>query len=304
MKLLKNRAPLLTAAALVLCATFTAVFTVRHAAQTDTDAPVIRMDSELVSVSVTDTDEQLLQGVTAWDEQDGDVTAGMVVESLSALTAQHTATATVAAFDSAGNVAKAVRTVQFTDYTSPRFGQTQALIFRANSSPDLLHYLTAEDRIDGSLDKRIKGTLISDTGNLNQPGMHEVEFRVTNSMGDTVKLTLPVEIYNASSYNASVTLTEYLTYLQVGNTFAAESYLDTLTAGGYEYPLTEPDPALDYIVSVDRYMNPANYSRTIINVTVDGTVDTTQPGVYSVGYTIDLGGRYTAHTRLNVVVEG
>lgn len=304
MKLKKLRTRLLVLAAVLVCTVCTALYAVRDAAKTDDTPPVIRFEQEHLELSVHAAADQLLQGASAQDDRDGDVTGSLVVEGYSPISADHTVTVTYAAFDRAGNVTKATRTVRFTDYTAPRFGLDQPLMFRADTSPDLLRCLTAEDQLDGDISGRIKGTLVASDSNLNQPGVHEVEFRVTNSMGDTTHLTLPVEIYSASDYNATATLTEYLVYLNTGDEFNPEAYLDKLTAGGVDYPLTEPVKELRYIISVNRYRNPKNFEASVINLTIESNVDTTVPGVYSVCYTVDLNERYLARTRLNVVVEG
>ena len=51
--------------------------------QQDNSAPEISFQSEELQVSVTADDAALLEGVTAWDEQDGDVTSSIVVERVS-----------------------------------------------------------------------------------------------------------------------------------------------------------------------------------------------------------------------------
>lgn len=240
-------------------------------------------DDEL-EISVLASDEELLQGVSAQDGKDGDVTGSIVIERISNITSEHTATITYAAFDEAGNVAKASRTLRYTDYTGPRFGQTKALVFSDSTSPDVLDYMTAQDMLDGDLSDRVKGTLVSDATSLNYVGLHQVEFRVSNSMGDTVHIKLPVEVYEAGTYNASVELTDYLVYVKKGADFKAEDYLETLTVGSINYSLKVENTDLD------------------IEVDIADPVDADVPGVYSVAYTVTMD-RYVGYTRLNVVVE-
>ena len=90
--------------------------------------PKITMDSDEITVSVSDSEEQLLQGVTATDARDGDVTSSLVVEAVRGVVANQEFTVTYAAFDGAGNVAKAQRTVHYSDYVSPRFSLTGAAV--------------------------------------------------------------------------------------------------------------------------------------------------------------------------------
>ena len=176
--------------------------------QQDNSAPEISFQSEELQVSVTADDAALLEGVTAWDEQDGDVTSSIVVERVSNISSDQQATVTYAAFDQAGNVAKAQRTLRYTDYQSPRFSLSQPLVFSSNRTADVMNFISATDAIDGSLDDRIKASLVGGEGDLTDVGTHEVEFRVTNSMGETIYLTTPVEIYPDGLYNASIQLTQ------------------------------------------------------------------------------------------------
>ena len=228
------------------------------------------------------SDVELLDGVTAWDAEDGDVTAGIVVEGVTNLSADQLATVTYAAFDRAGNVGKAQRTLRYTDYHSPKFTLTDALVFRSGTNFDVLRYVGAEDVIDGTLDDRVKATLVSGEDTITTEGIHKVEFRVTNSMKDTAYLTVPVEVYPVGLYNATLELTDYLVYVKQGSPFNRDDYLKTLKTGTQEIPLRGE---LDEI-----------------SVSYDSDVDTTVPGTYSISYTVQSGG-YTGYTRLIVVVE-
>ena len=53
----------------------------------DKIAPEIFFENDRIEVSVNATDEELLKGVTATDDRDGDVSASLVVERLSEFTA-------------------------------------------------------------------------------------------------------------------------------------------------------------------------------------------------------------------------
>lgn len=250
--------------------------------QEDRSAPEISFQSEELQVSVAADRAALLEGVTAWDERDGDVTAGIVVEGISNISADQRATVTYAAFDLSGNVAKAQRTLRYVDYESPRFTLSQPLVFSGGRSVDVLKYVGAHDAIDGELDEKIKATLVGGEGSIADVGIHEVEFRVTNSMGETVYLTIPVEIYQTGAYNATLELSESLVYVQKDSSFSAESYLRRMKAGSQDLSLTVP--------------------RDDVSVQIDSDVNTRTPGTYSVGYTVKSGA-FVGHTRLVVVVE-
>ena len=288
----------------LLCAILTSAYVFLFVLSDDRQPPEIHIDSEILNVSVTANEKALLKGVTATDDVDGDVTSSILIEGFSKFTAKNTAYITYVAYDSAGNVSKATRTVKFRDYTPPVFGQTKALVFASNTAPDVLSFVSAIDKIDGDISDRVKGTLLSEATSLNYPGEHQIEFRVTNSMGDTQRITLPVEVYDAGTYNATVELSDYLVYVKQGGEFRPESYLQNLVVGTKEYPLVA-DWKAGTMVYVNRYVNPSiNPTINIINVEMKSDVDTTTPGLYSVTYMVDLGGRYKGYTRLNVVVEG
>lgn len=266
----------------ILCCLGFAAYLVFSQQMADHTPPKITAKSEVLEVSVGVTEEELLKGVVAWDLQDGDVTDSIVVEGISNISEDGSATVTYAAFDRSGNVVKAQRTLRYTDYSSPRFSLSAPLVFRSGAAYDVLRCVGAEDVVDGELDSRIKATLVSGEASVTSVGSYEVEFRVTNSMGDTVYLTLPVEVYASSAYNATVELSSYLVYVKQGARFNSDIYLKTLRMGSREVDL----------------------SNGLLDVTVDtdSNVDTSVPGTYSVAYTVKSG-TYTGYTKLIVIVE-
>lgn len=261
---------------------------------TDMSAPEIQVNGEMMSVSVNDPREVLLQGITASDNRDGDVTDSIVVENIRLLSSDGLVNVGYAAFDSEGNVAKADRNVQYTDYISPRFTLSEPMMFAENTNFDVLSVINAQDLLDGDITHRIRATSMAE-GSITQLGTHNVEFRVTNSLNETVKLIIPVEVYTAGAYEAKLTLTDYLVYIEAGSYFDEESYLDTFSRGSNKTYLKN---GLPY-----------NYS-----LLTEGEVDTSTPGVYCVDYSVtytipnqlsyDMSQSYTGHSKLIVVVEG
>lgn len=262
--------------------------------RTDTTAPEITFSEEALAVSVADPKDALLQGVTAKDDRDGDVSASVVVERVRLTDPDGTILVRYAAFDRAGNVVKAEREARYTDYESPRFSLSAPLLFAASTNLEILDLISATDAVDGNIRHRIRATSL-DGKSLSAKGSHEVEFRVTNSVGDTVRLALPVEIYSAEAYDMDVTLTDYLVYLESGSSFSAKRYLSSVTRNRETVSL--------------RGGTPEHYA-----VKIDGDVDTRTPGVYAVDYTVTYtvanernpedSQIYTGCTRLIVVVEG
>lgn len=241
---------------------------------------------QMLRLSVQDDRQLLLQGVSATDDRDADVTELIVVESVDQLNENDQVVVTYAAFDRSGNVSKAQRTVQYTDYAGPRFTLSQPLVFPHAGRFDVLQFVGAEDALDGDIRHRVKATML-DEGSITDEGSHNVKFRVSNSLGDTEELVIGVEVYPSGKYNASLTLTEYIVYLPVGADFSAEAYLDSFTMYGQTVSLREDFPGE-------------------LQLQVGGLVNTAVPGVYPVNYTVswERGSQlYVGYSKLIVIVE-
>lgn len=274
-------------AAMAVCLVILVVYQAWDRSRTDSQAPAIYIEEGMLTVSSADSDAVLLQGVTAVDETDGDVTESIVIESVGTISEDAQVTVIYAAFDAAGNVAKASRTVQYADYTPPRFISDEALAFGYGTNFDIMDHVGAVDQRDGDISHWVKVTSLS-SGFLSDPGIYDVKLQVTNSLGDLEELIVPVEIYPAGTYNSELTLTDYLIYLSAGETFVAEDYLDAFVFYINTVDLTKGVPA-DYVVHTS------------------GTVDTNTPGVYAVSYTVSYAQGYqvyTGYSKLIVVVEG
>ena len=253
----------------------------------DTIGPVFSVEEGILEISVKDPAEALLQGITAVDERDGDVTEGILVESVYGISDENLTTVTYAAFDSAGNVSKFQRQVRYTDYREPRFELYASPTFAYGSGFDLLEQVGAEDVLEGNINRRVHATLISDTQSLAMEGNHQVKLQVTNSLGDTVEMILPVSVYNPEWYTASVTLKEYLIYLEAGERFEPRSYLDSFVFRGNPIDLTRgvPDDITADVVS---------------------NVKTGEPGVYEVTYILSRTQNAMTHSgiaKLIVIVQ-
>ena len=279
---MRNRRKILLLLLVVLCCAAFAAYYLRQQHSVDREPPKITMQGDELRLSVSDPAERLLEGVRAQDTRDGDVTDSLVVESVSGVVADKRFTVTYAAFDAAGNVSKATRTAFYWDYTAPRFSLTAPLIFRSGVTPNVFASVKAQDVFDGDLSKQVKGTLRTSERRMPEQGEYLVEFRVTNSLGDTAYLTAPVELASNWSNATKLNLTDYLVYIPKDAVFTPAAYLRDLMAGGQTI-------ALD--------------TRSGVVVTTDSNVNTAVPGTYRVNYTASYG-QYNARTRLLVVVEG
>lgn len=268
---------ILLALALLVTAMFAAL-RVKETFFTDRTPPVISFASDVVEASVTGGDAALLAGVSARDDQDGDLSGEVRIRSVSQLIGDATAQVSYIVFDEADNMAVATRTVHYTDYRAPRFAISQPLVYDVGTSATLSDRLTAEDVVDGDITGNIR--LLSSSLDISNEGVYHIVVRVTNSMGDSVELELPLVVHRTSSLYPTITLTDQLVYLAQGADFS---------------------PA-DYFESVREKRSDEGVS-SMAGVRVTSEVDTSQPGVYEVRYDYENQDGYEAVAILTVVVE-
>ena len=207
---------------LVVSTVLMAVFTGYDRMRRDEEKPVITCPETVLETSVSVTEEALLAGVSASDSRDGEV--DVVVEKLSPVDDAHQRTVTYAAADSAGNVSRATRTLQYTDYHPPRFQMTGAPRATTAEGPyALIGKIRASDVTGRDLSGRIRfGTL--DSRMANEQGIHLLELRVTDAFGFNQVLPIEVDVYDPAGENIRVELKEYLIYLPLNGTLDAAAY--------------------------------------------------------------------------------
>lgn len=235
--------------------------------------PEIRCDQTTLEISVQQPEADLLVGLTATDEQDGDLTDQIMVAGISKLISQDTAKVTYLVFDSDNNVASCTRQIRYTDYHRPILEVTAPLSFTAESSSAILQNLRAADVLDGDISSAIRISTLSDTADSN---VLAVVVQVTNSLGDTSRVKLPVIIMDSDPSRPVITLREQLIYLEQGSRF---------------------DPA-DYLRSVTQ----AGHSLSTEDIAIENPVDTTTPGTYWVYYRYASDGS-TGLAVLTVIVQ-
>ena len=234
---------------------------------TDRKAPEIRGQDAVLTLSVQDPRDRLLQGISAMDNRDGDVTDSLIVERIRLLDASTgKISVTVAAFDHSGNVAKAEREAIYEDYKSPQLSLQKAMVYTQGTGFDPMSAITAWDTFDGNITHRIRAMSTDDSA-VSNVGVHQIEFRVTNSLGDTMRLELPLEVITPGAYNAQLELTDYIVYLKKGESFDERAYL-------YKFHYGTSSVSLDG--SLPAYFSMKTY----------GTVNDHVPGVYSLAYKV------------------
>ncbi len=241
--------------------------------------PEISCESGTLELSCSYTEEELFSGVSAYDEEDGNLTDKILVGSFSRFVEQGTCTATYVVFDSANAAATCTRRVHFTDYESPKIRLIEPLVFTEGSgSTDAVRSrLLIADKLDGDLSGTARFSNISTY--YDYAGNYSLTVTASNSFGDTVSETLPVHIIDKRLTGLVISLTEPLIYLPVGAAFDPLSYVAGVAdLSGNEYSAED-------------------------HVTFESDVDTAVPGVYEVYCTAENEGGAAGVTWLTVIVE-
>ena len=267
----------------------------------DQTGPVFNVDSNLVEVSVKDSEEAWLKGVTATDAADGDVTDSIIVEAISPFTGRQHRIITYAAFDSDNHVTHGKREIAYTDYVPSRFNLSKQLTFAMNST-NLLDGITVEDCIDGDITKSVK--MMSDEEiDTAHVGEYPARLKVTNSAGGVSYLPITVEIHDPTVFYRlpQIKLTKNVVYVEKGADFDEEEYLDSITINGTRFTLTEGAGTYGASDSAgEESENTIGYDR----VDIESEVDTDVSGYYEVLYsfqdTVTRAG--TGKAKLYVVV--
>ena len=274
MRFLKVFTVLITAvAAVVFAVAMVAEFLGR-----DDTMPQISAESDSLAISCEYTKEELLEGVTASDEKDGDLTGQILVGDFSRFIEPGVSDLTYVVFDSSEHMATLTRRVTFTDYHSPRFSLSQPLCFEegATNNTEVRAMFTAEDCLDGDLTDWI--TYVETDASYSTPGDYTITMEVRNSLGDTVSYPFPIHVYEENSQTVDIELTTGLVYVEQGGKFQQNDYVSRISGeDGARY-------------SVDQLQ-------------ISSQVDTSVPGIYEVHYQyLGADGQY-GQSWLTVIVE-
>lgn len=241
---------------------------------TDKTYPTITVEEEMIEVSLKATDEELLKGVTAYDEKDKDLTDKIIIESISRFTEKGVSKVIYAVCDNDNNVAKASRMIKFKGYESPKFEVVGNLCFSLYEHIDIREIILAKDSLEGNITSKIVVT--SDDYATSIPGVFSLTATVTNSKGDTSTIKLPLVVEDRPLSVPVIELKQYLVYTQKGKTVDFNSYIvDALDSN--EVSLKD-------------------------KVTFESNVDFNTPGTYYVHYYVTDSLALRGHSILTVLV--
>ena len=189
----------------------------------DKTPPVIIDNLGPISVSVADSNEILLQGLTATDNRDGDLTDKMIIERISRFSEKGVANVDYVVFDQAGNLCRYSRTVTYQDYSSPRLHLESPLLYQVGEDIAIMDKLKLVDCLGGDITHKLK--IQSSNVNDSQAGQYEFTASAVTDMGDEVFVRLPVNIMSYDAAAPVIQLSEYLVYTKAGEPFAPLDYI-------------------------------------------------------------------------------
>ncbi len=297
---------------LILTLAFFGVYNYRLYQNSDKEGPVINVEDDIIEASVKDDYSTFLEGVSAYDERDGDVTYSLGIESVTEFIDEECTTRQInyVAFDQNSHVAKASRRLVYTDYTPIHFSLTAPLKFPEQASNvNIMEIIHADDCLDGDISKEIvfsEDSMIQ----VDTAGDYSVVLCATNSAGDTEELPVIIRVYEKTTESVlpQIALKEYLVYTHVGETLDPHDYIKSVTYNGVEYNVTSgegtfaidtsemtPDEKAEFI-KLDPEVN-------IDKFNIEDSVDYSTPGTYEIKYTIDTLNGERGYVYLVVVVE-
>ena len=253
------------------------IFSVVEKITTDTTIPEITIESEVIELSVKDKEEMLLQGVTAYDKKDGDITDLVCIESVSKFIEPGVCTVTYAVADSDKHVVKKTRTLKYTDYKMPEFYMKRALVYSVDEALDIRAAVGARDCIDGDISDRV--AIVTTDYIRNTAGVFTVSLQVSNSMGETIYLDVTVHVEGNETMAPQIQLKKSLIYIKKGENPRFEDYLGDVTVNGV---LMKPED---------------------VQLLISTNFDSEEAGTYNVHYYISTKEGYEGHSIMTVVVE-
>lgn len=240
--------------------------------QKTSHSPSITFDEKTIQVSVQSDKQELLKGVHASDQEDGDLTSQVFIESYSSFQNNHTRTVNYVVCDSDENITRASRQIQYVDYTPPVFSLNNQLRAEKYSVSELTRRVKATSCLDGDISHKVSVMDLT----IVESGLLNVRLSVTDSTNTTSYLTL--HYYIEGDQDIDIALNQYLIYLKKGESFDYKANIKSVTE-----KMTNRDSLIDYV-----------------NIEIPEMNDS---GVYEVNYTLSRSNGNKGKTTLVVVVE-
>lgn len=245
-----------------------------EARNADDSIPVITIEQDLLEVDLNADDKALLEGVTAYDEKDKDITDKIIVESVSNFIDEGICKVTYAVCDNDNHVAKKTRKIKYKDYESPKFSVSESTCYSIYERINLVDAIKATDCIDGDITDQM--IITSENYTKSVAGVFSVNVTVSNKKGDVSTVVLPLIIEDRSLSAPVIELKDYLIYVDKGAKINFQNYVVKATAANEE-DLTD-------------------------DVRVESDINLKKEGTYTVHYYVTDEDGLKGHSVLSVVV--
>ena len=194
--------------------------------------PVIKFDEEIITISVKDDEKELLRGVNAFDEEDGDLSNQVFIYSVGRFNENQERTVTYAVFDTNNQMVTAARKYKYYDYIPPKFSSKKPLTSLMSSllSGGNGVSMMATSSVDGDITNKISMVQSESNGSITY------QYSVTDSTGTSESLAISEEIsLKGLMMNVSIELSDYIIYLEKGTVVDFRNYInDIKTSVGYQ----------------------------------------------------------------------
>lgn len=239
----------------------------------DDAEPEIFVEDGLLEVSVKDGRNRLLEGVSAFDKEDGDLTDQIIIDSVSPFNSAKERIVKYVVFDSENQVAEASRKIVYTDYTEPVITLLKAPIVNTLSNAKIGQLIGAVSSVDGDISNRVVVRSGAQDGYF-----FDVNVSVTDSTGTEAVQSFTCE-YNRNIYMLDIRLKKYLVKIPAGTDYDFRENIKEIVSGN------------------------DLQSGLISSVNIQEQIDYETPGVYQVIYYLDAGNGNTGYTKCIVIVE-
>ena len=239
------------------------VKTYKRAQENTGNAPIITSSMDEIQIPCQYKKEDLLQGLSAYDVEDGYLTEKILIGGFSEFTQRGVSSLEYAVYDNDGNIATINRKVVFSDYTPPKITVSEPCVYKPASTPYEIPSLSLEgwDKLDGDISRHL---LISATDlDFSVPGKYTASVNLKNSLGDQVNMELPIHILEPGINGYTIELKEPMIYVDKGTAVNPEDYI---AAVRNEYT--------SEIIPIKEY-----------TLTIDSGVDTSKDGIYEIQFT-------------------
>lgn len=233
----------------------------------------IIVDGKMLTLSVEDDESKLLEGVKAYDKEDGDLSKEIIIESISPFNKEKERVVKYIVFDRENQVAEAERKIVYSDYKKPELRLNGPLLVNSMSTAKINKLVGAVSSVDGDISNRV----LVKIGPLDGFSF-DIQVSVGDSTGTQIVENFRCE-YNRNIYMTDIKLKEYLVKLPVGSSFNFAGNVREIALGS----------------GVNNELIP--------QVTIQDNVDYNTPGIYEVLYYLNAENGNNGYTKCVVIIE-